>query len=113
VTCDVLILGLPPFAGCASTKTWRAAAELVHARLAERFGPAVQFEYFDLFSPEMARHPEVEALLVDGSIPPLVLVNGVTRFAGGKLHISAIERAVAETLSTGVPVPVPTEEPVS
>jgi hypothetical protein len=85
----------------------------VHSRLAERFGSSVRFEYVDLFSPEIARHPEVEALLADGSIPPLVLINNAARFAGGKLQISAIERAVAETLSGGVPVPVATEEPVS
>ena len=112
MTCDVLIVGLPPFAGCASTKTWRAAAELVHSRLADRFGPAVRFEYIDLFSPEMAHHPEVEALVADGAALPLVLINGVARFSGGKLNVSAIERAVAETLSAGVPVPSLLEEPV-
>jgi disulfide oxidoreductase YuzD len=107
MSCDVLIVGLPPFAGCASTKTWRAAADLVHSRLRDRFGAAVRFEYIDIFSPEMAHHPEVQALVIDGSIPPLVLIDGVARFAGGKLHISAIERAVAETLYTGVPAPSP------
>ncbi len=112
MSCSVLIVGSPPFAGCASTKTWRAAAELVHSRLSDRFGAAVRFEYIDLFSPEMAHHPEVETLVVGGSIPPLVLIDGVPRFAGGKLNISAIERAVAETLSTGVPAPTATEVPV-
>ena len=112
MTCDVLIVGLPPFAGCASTKTWRAAAELVHSRLADRFGAAVRFEYIDLFGPEMAHHPEVETLVASGSAPPLVLINGVARFSGGKLNVSAIERAVAVTLATGVPVPSPLEEPV-
>ncbi len=101
MSCSVLIVGLPPTAGCASTKTWRAAADLVHSRLANRFGPAVRFEYIDLFSPEMAHHPEVETLVADGSIPPLVLIDGVAVFAGGKLNIAAIERAVAETISTG------------
>jgi hypothetical protein len=112
MSCDVLIVGLPPAAGCPSTGTWRAAAELVHSRLVDRFGPAVRFDYIDLFGPEMADHPEVEAVVADGSIPPLVLINGVSRFAGGKLNVSAIERAVAETLATGAPVPSPQEEPV-
>ena len=112
MTCDVLVVGLPPFAGCASTKTWRGAAELVHSRLVEKFGSAVRFDYVDLFGPEMAHHPEVEALVADGSIPPLVLINGVARFAGGKLNISAIVRAVAEALSTGVLVSSLMEEPV-
>jgi hypothetical protein len=109
MSCDILVVGLPPAAGCASTKTWRAAANLAHSRLADRFGAAVRFEYIDLFSPEMTHHPDVEALVAAGSIPPLVLIDGVVRFAGGKLHISAIERAVAETLSTSVPAPSPIE----
>jgi hypothetical protein len=109
MSCDVLVVGLPPAARCASTNTWRAAADLVHSRLVDRFGAAVRFEYIDLFGPEMAHHPEVETLVVAGSIPPLVLIDGVMRFAGGKLHISAIERAVAEALSPGVPAPSPIE----
>jgi hypothetical protein len=66
VTCSVLVVGMPSPAGCASTKTWKAAASLVQQRLAERFGPAVVFEYAELFGPEMARHPDVEAEIAAG-----------------------------------------------
>jgi len=99
MSCSVLVVGMPSPAGCASTKTWRAAAELVEQRLAGRFGPAVAFEYAELFSADMARHPDVEAEIASGeAIPPIVIIDGVRRFAGGKLHVSAIERAVAMAL---------------
>ena len=99
MTCSVLIVGMPSPAGCASTKTWRAAAAFVAQRLAERFGPAVVFEYAELFGPDMARHPDVEAEIAAGeAVPPIVVIDGVRRSAGGKLNISAIERAVAERL---------------
>jgi hypothetical protein len=99
MSCSVLVVGMPSPAGCASTKTWKAAAAFVEQRLTERFGPAVVFEYAELFGPEMARHSDVEAEIAAGeAIPPIVLIDGVRRFAGGKLNVSAIERVVAETL---------------
>ncbi len=104
MSCDVLIVGLPPFAGCASTKTWRAAADSLHSRLIAQFGSAVRFEYVDLFSPEMAPYGEIEALVAGGAALPIVVIDGVARFTGGKLHLSAIEREVAERLATAVPV---------
>jgi hypothetical protein len=113
VTCSVLVVGMPSPAGCASTKTWGAAAAFVARRLAERFGPAVTVEYAELFGPDMTRHPDVEAEIADGeAVPPIVVIDGVRRFAGGKLNVSAIERAVAEALGAGVPVPPPVKEPV-
>jgi hypothetical protein len=109
---DVLIVGLPPAGGCPSGKTWRAAAEFVGSRLVERFGPAVRFEYVDLFTPAMAVHPNVEALVAAGTLAPIVLIDGETQSSGGKLHVSAIERAVAERLAA-VPVVPATEELIS
>ena len=104
MTCSVLVVGMPSAAGCASTKTWRAAASLVERRLAERFGPAVVFEYAELFSPDMERQPDVEAVIAAGeAVPPLVIIDGVRRFAGGKLDVSAIERSVAEVLIADTP----------
>jgi hypothetical protein len=101
VTCTVLVVGTPSPAGCDSTKTWKAAASLVQQRLAERFGPAVIFEYAELFGPDMARYPDVEAEIATGAaVPPIVVIDGVRRFAGGKLNLSAIERAVAEAQSS-------------
>ena len=103
MTCSVLVVGMPSPAGCDPTRTWRAAASLVEHRLAERFGPAVAFEYAELFGPEMARHPDVEAEIAAGdALPPIVIIDGVRRFAGGKLNISAIERAVAAVLQLAV-----------
>ena len=102
MTCSVLVVGMPSPAGCASTKTWKAAASFVEQRLAERFGPAVVFEYAELFGPDMTRHPDVEAEIAAGeAVPPIVIIDGARRFAGAKLNISAIERAVAEALDTG------------
>lgn len=103
MTCSVLIVGLPSPAGCDSTRTWKAAASLVERRLTERFGKAVAFEYAELFGPDMARHPDVEAEIAAGeAVPPIVLIDRVRRFSGGKLHVSAIERAVAEALQPAV-----------
>jgi hypothetical protein len=73
---------------------------------------AVRFEYVDLFSPEMAPHAEIEALVADGAALPIVAIDGVARFIGGKLHLSAIEREVAERLATALPVS-PAKERVS
>ena len=111
--CSVLVVGMPSPAGCASAKTWRVAAELVEERLVARFGPAVAFEYAELFAPDMTRHPDVEAEIAAGeAVPPIVVIDGVRRFAGGKLNVSAIERAVAEALGAGVPVPPPVKEAI-
>jgi hypothetical protein len=97
MTCSVLIVGMPSPAGCDSTKTWKAAAAFVERRLTERFGKAVAFEYAELFGPDMARHPDVEAEIAAGeAVPPIVIIDGIRHFSGGKLHVSAIERAVAE-----------------
>ncbi len=101
MTCHVLIVGLPTPAACASDKTWRAAAALVEDRLTRRFGSAVDVEYAELFSADMARHRDVETDIADGvAVPPVVVIDGVRRFAGGKLAISAIERAVESSLLT-------------
>lgn len=113
MSCSVLIIGLPSAAGCASDKTWRATAAFVERRLVARFGSAVSFEYAELFSQDMTRHPDIEAQIAAGeAAPPIVVIDGVRRFAGGKLNISAIERAVAEVVGSGVPVLFGMEEPV-
>ena len=74
MTCSVLIVGMPSPAACDSTKTWKAAASFVEHRLTERFGKAVAFEYAELFGPDMARHPDVEAAIAAGeAVPPIVI----------------------------------------
>lgn len=113
MTCSVLVVGMPSPEGCDSTKTWKAAANLVEQRLAHRFGPAVTFEYAELFGVNMAGHLDVEAQIAAGeAAPPIVIVDGVRRFAGGKLNLSAIERAVADALaSSESPTAFPTISP--
>ena len=99
MTCPVLIVGLPSAATCPPEKTWRSAAGFVAQRLHARFGDEVAVEYVDLFSPEMGEHPDVEArIAADGLVPPVVVVDGTVLYAGGKLNVSAIERAVAAAL---------------
>lgn len=99
MTCPVLIVGLPSAATCPPEKTWRSAAAFVTQRLHARFAEEVALEYVDLFSPEMGGHPDVEArIAADGLVPPVVVVDGAVVSAGGKLNVSAIERAVAATL---------------
>ncbi len=66
MTCSVLVVGMPSPAGCDPAQTWRSAALFVQRRLIERFGSAVTFEYAELFSPDMARHPDVEAEIAAG-----------------------------------------------
>ena len=95
MTCSVLVVGMPSPAGCASTKTWKAAASLVEQRLSARFGPAVVFEYAELFGPDMAHHSDVEEEIgAGGAVPPVKRRIPSMTTIGGKLNISAIERAV-------------------
>jgi hypothetical protein len=97
----VLVVGLPSAAGCAPGNTWRAAAAFVQQRLAQRFGDRVAFAYAELFSSDMVRHPDVEADIAAGRADlPIVVIDGVRRFSGGKLNVGAIERAVAAALGT-------------
>jgi len=111
MTCSVLIVGLPPAATCPPEKTWRSAAGFVAQRLHARFGAQVDVEYVDLFSPERTDYPAVEVrIATDGLMPPVVVVDGSVLYAGGKINVSTIERAVAAALEAGAVVPV---EPVT
>ncbi len=113
MTCHVVIVGLPSPAGCDAAQTWRAAASIVEQRLHARFGPAISFEYAELFSPAMTPHRDIEAQIAAGeAVPPIVVIDGVRRFAGGKLRVSAIERAVADIVGSGIPAPAAREEAI-
>ncbi len=94
-----LVVAAAPMAACAPEKTWRAAAGLLDRQLHERFGPAVMLEFVELFTPDCDRHPEIEAQVAAGAVPPIVLIDGVLHSSGGKLHLSAIGGAVAERLA--------------
>jgi hypothetical protein len=108
MTCSVLVVGLPTPGACDPGKTWRAAASGIELCLTERFGSAVQFEYAELFTSDMERHADVETAIASGeAVPPIVVIDGVRRFSGGKLNISAIERAVAQALPAATPTARP------
>ncbi len=67
--------------------------------LAARYGGAVTVEYVDVYSAQMAQHPQVLRLLVGGGTPlPIVSLNGEPAFAGG-ISPSMIEE---ELLKLGV-----------
>jgi len=115
VTARVVVVGMPSAAGCASDRTWRAAAAFLASRLRARFGDEVAFEYAELFSSDMERHPEIEAVVAAGTaLPPVVSIHGVVAFSGGKLNVSAIERAVGAALRAASDAPSPhmSEAPV-
>lgn len=114
MTCRVLIVGVPMSADCAADRTWRAAATFIERRLVARFGAGVGVEYVELFSPEMTGYPDIEAQIAAGeAVPPIVTIDGARRFSGGKLNVSAIERAVAEVGGSGEPVLLGMEGPAS
>ncbi len=104
MSCHVVVAAAP-MAACAPEKTWRAAAGLLERQLHERFGPAVSLEFVELFTLEVDRHPEIEAQVAAGAVPPIVLIDGVLHSSGGKLRLSAIGRAVAERLALSVGEP--------
>jgi hypothetical protein len=87
----VRIIGAPtaPCGGAASDG-WRAAATLVAAQLARRFGHAVSVEYYDLFDPSCPPLPPDAQL-------PLVTVGDEVLSSGGKISLPAIRRRL-ETL---------------
>jgi hypothetical protein len=110
MSCHVVVAAAPMVA-CAPEKTWRAAAGLLERQLHERFGPDVMFDFVELFTPDSDRHPEIEAQVAAGAIPPIVLIDGVLHSSGGKFQLSAIGRAVAHRLAR--PIGEPEKELVS
>ena len=81
----VQIVGTPVACATEVQETWREVAGWVGRQLTDRFGPAVQVEYYDLFDPQVPALPE-EAQL------PLVLVSGEVLSSGGKISVPAIRR---------------------
>lgn len=89
----VRIFGLPTACATGVTDAWREVAALARRQLTARFGEQVTVEYYDLFSPEMDRFPEVLALVKEGSgAVPLVFVGDELLSAGGKVSVPAIRR---------------------
>lgn len=89
----VRIFGLPTACATGVTDDWRQAAAWARRQLTARFGQQVSVEYYDLFSPEMDRFPEVLALVKEGSeTVPLVFVGNEFLSAGGKVSVPDIRR---------------------
>ena len=67
--------------------TWRETAAWAGGQLHQRFGEAVQVQYYDLFDPTCPHLP-------DGAQLPLVLVNAEVLSSGGKISIPAIRQKI-------------------
>ena len=63
----VRIFGLPTACATGVTDAWREVAAWAGRQLTVRFGEQVSVEYYDLFSPEMDRFPEILALVKGGN----------------------------------------------
>ncbi len=64
--------------------TQEEQARELGASLARYYGPRVQVQYVDIFSPEMTEYPDVMRLVTQRNVPlPLVSINGQPVFAGG------------------------------
>ena len=98
----VRIFGVPTACPTDVTHAWQDAANWAREQLMTRFGDQVSVEYYDLFSPEMGRFPEVLALVKagDGAVP-LVFVGDELLSAGGKVSVPAIRRRL-EALGLGL-----------
>mgnify|MGYP005837158131 CR=1 FL=1 len=89
----VRIFGLPTACATGVTDAWRQAAAWARRQLTARFGQQVSVEYYDLFSAEMDRFPEVLALVAAGQGQvPLVFVDGELLSSGGKVSVPDIRR---------------------
>ncbi|MFQ5859814.1 MAG: hypothetical protein ACE5LU_29825 [Anaerolineae bacterium] len=89
----VRIFGVPTACATGVTDAWRKAAAWARQQLTVRFGQQVTVEYYDLFSPEMDRFPEVVALVAAGQeqVPP-VFVDGELLSSDGKVSVPDIRR---------------------
>ncbi len=89
----VRIFGVPTACSTGVTDAWRKAAGWARQQLTACFGQQVSVEYYDLFSPEMDRFPEVVALVATGQGQvPLIFVDGELLSSGGKVSVPDIRR---------------------
>jgi disulfide oxidoreductase YuzD len=98
----VRIFGVPTACETGVTDAWREVADWAGERLTARFGQQVTVEYYDLFSPELHRFPEVldRVKKGDGAVP-LVFVGNELLSAGGKVSVPAIRHRL-EALGLGL-----------
>lgn len=83
----VQIIGAPIACQEGVKDSWRETAAWAGGQLRQRFGEAVQVQYFDLFDPACPSMPT-------GAQLPLVLVNGEVLSSGGKISVPAIRRKI-------------------
>jgi len=89
----VRIFGVSTACATGVTDAWRQAASWARTQLTGRFGQQVSVEYYDLFSPEMDRFPEVMAVVSAGQGQvPLVFVDEELLSSGGKISVTDIRR---------------------
>lgn len=89
----VRIFGAPVTCKDGITDAWRRTAAFAGNALRVRFGDQVKSEYYDLFSPDMERFPEVLALVANGQgHVPLVFIGDELLSSGGTISIPDIRR---------------------
>ena len=88
---SVQIIGAPIACKEGVKEPWRETANWVGAQLRQRFGEAVQVQYFDLFDPGCPSMPADAQL-------PLVLVNGEVVSSGGKISVPVLRRKIETIL---------------
>ena len=81
----IQIIGTPVACAEGVKETWREMAGWAAGQLHNRFGPAVQVHYFDLFDPDCPPLPPDSQL-------PLVLINGQMVPSNGKISLPVIRR---------------------
>jgi arsenite-transporting ATPase len=87
----VQIIGAPIACKDGVKDTWRETAIWVSGQLRQRFGEAVQVQYFDLFDPACPILPTNAQL-------PMVLVAGEVLSSGGKISVPVLRRKIETML---------------
>jgi len=89
----VRIFGTPVANKDGIKDAWRGTATFAGNALRVRFGDQVKSEYYDLFSPDMERFPQVLAPVANGQgRVPLVFVGDELLSSGGTISIPDIRR---------------------
>ena len=83
----VQIIGTPVACTQGVKESWREVTIWAKYKLNERFGDAVQVEYYDLFDPTCPVFPEFSQI-------PVVLINGNLFSSGGKISVIAIRKHI-------------------
>ena len=88
---SVQIIGAPIACKEGVKDTWRETAAWVSGQLRQRFGEAVQVQYFDLFDPTCPSLPTNAQL-------PMVLIYGEVLTSGGKISMPVLRKKIETIL---------------